>query len=169
MRFLLFALACLFAAPAAAQSNAELQRASAALSAIWRPITGPLTTAAVETACAGAVQEMAAVEAALPPVLTPDSLARVRALRGFLIVPAGDDPAWAYFFPPPDLAWFRSGIGALTVLDQAQGLIGVRDASGQNIALQLGRAGEHAVLRVRPPQGGAPLAFVGCAASSAGD
>jgi len=167
MRFLVFALACLFAAPAAAQDNAEIQRASTALSAIWRPVAGPITAASIQAACTGAVEEMAAIEAALPPVLNPESLARVRALRGFLIVPTGDDPAWAYFFPPPDLTWFRSGIGALTVLDQAQGLIGVRDAASQNIALQLGRAGEHAVLRVRPPQGGAPLTFVGCAASSA--
>lgn len=167
MRFLIFALACLFAAPAAAQTNAEVERASTALSAIWRPVTGALSNASIQTACAGAVQEMAAIEAALPPVLTPDSLARVRALRGFLIVPSGDDPAWAYFFPPPDLAWFRSGIGAIALLDEAQGLLGVRDASGQDVALQIGRAGNHPVLRVRPPQGGAALTFVGCAASSA--
>ncbi|MDZ4689987.1 hypothetical protein [Terricaulis sp.] len=166
MRFLFIAIACLIATPAAAQDSAQVERAAAALSAIWRPVSGPLTAASIQTACAGAVEEMAAIEAALPPVLDPQSLARVRGLRGFLIVPTGDDPAWSYFFPPLDLAWFRSGIGAIAVLDEAQGLIGVRDASGQDIALQLGRAGEHPVLRVRPPEGGALLTFVGCARSA---
>jgi len=165
VRTLIFALACLVAAPAAAQDTADVARASNALSAIWRPVSGPLTVASIETACTGAVEEMAAIEAALPPVLTPQSLARVRALRGFLILPSDDDPAWLYFFPSRDLAWFRSGIGAVAVLDEAQGLLGVRDASGQDIALQLGRAGEHAVLRVRSPDG-APITFVGCAPSS---
>lgn len=163
MRFLIFALACLFTAPAAAQDTGQIQRASQALAAIWRPVTGAVTVASIQSACTGAVQEMSAIEASLPPVLTPDSLARVRGLRGLLVVPTGDDPAWAYFFPPRELTWFRSGIGVIAVLDEAQGLIGVRDASGQNIALQLGRAGERAVFRVRPPQGGAPLTFVGCA------
>ena len=163
MRFLVLALACLFAAPAAAQDTAQIQRASQALAAIWRPVAGAVTTASTEAACRGAIEEMSAIEASLPPVLTPDSLARVRGLRGMLVVPTGDDPAWAYFFPPSEVAWFRSGIGVIAVLDEGQGLIGVRDASGQNIALQLGRAGERAVLRVRPPQGGTPLTFVGCA------
>ncbi|MBC7769186.1 MAG: hypothetical protein H7124_10400 [Phycisphaerales bacterium] len=167
MRILIFALACFLAAPAAAQDNAQVAGASESLSAIWRPVSGALTNASIQTACAGAVEEMVAIEAALPPVLNPESLARVRALRGFLILPTGDDPAWAYFFPSPDLVWFRSGMGAITVLDEAQGLIGVRDASGQNIAFQLGRAGERPVLRIRQPEGPL-LSFVGCAPSSRG-
>jgi len=168
IRTLIFALACLVAVPAAAQDTPDVARASNALSAIWRPVTGPLTVVSIQAACSGAVQEMAAIEAALPPVLTPESLARVRALRGFLILPSGDDPAWLYFFPSRDLAWFRSGIGAVAVLDEAQGLLGVRDASGQDIALQLGRAGDHAVLRLRQPPDGPMLTFVGCAPSSIG-
>ncbi len=166
MRTFLFALACLIAPPVAAQENADVQRAATALAAIWRPVSGPLTAASIQTACTGAVEEMAAIEAALPPVLDPDSLARVRGLRGLLIVPTGDDPAWSYFFPPLDLTWFRSGIGAIAVLDESQGLIGLRDASGRDIALQLGRAGERPVLRIRPPEGGALLTFVGCAPSA---
>ena len=48
MRALAFALACLFAAPAMAQTDAaQVQRASHALSAIWRPVTGPLTEASI--------------------------------------------------------------------------------------------------------------------------
>jgi hypothetical protein len=38
----------------------------------------------------------------------------------------------------------------------------VRDAGGRTIALQLGRAGGHAVLLVSPPQG-TLMTFVGCA------
>ncbi|MGH6949256.1 MAG: hypothetical protein ACREH4_00125, partial [Vitreimonas sp.] len=78
MRVLLFVLsAVLFAAPAAAQSdNAQVARASQALSAIWRPVTGPLTEASIRAACEGAVEEIAAVEAAMPNVLTPQSTAR---------------------------------------------------------------------------------------------
>jgi len=167
MRQLVLALACLFATPAAAQDAAQVQRASEALSAIWRPVTGPVSNASIQTACSGAVEEMAAIEAGLPPVLNPESLARVRGLRGLLIVPTGDDPAWAYFFPPPDLTWFQSGIGAIAVLDETQGLIGLRDAAGHDIAVQIGRAGDRAILRIRPPAGGALLTFVGCAPSAA--
>jgi hypothetical protein len=162
MRALFLALACLIASPAAAQTdNAQAARASAALAANWRPVSTPLTEASIRDACAGAVEEIAAVEAAMPPVITPASMARVRALHGLLIIPTGDDPALAFFIPPPELSWFTSGMGAIAVLDEAQGLIGVRDAGGRDIALQLGRAGQRPVLRIRQPQG-AFMTFVGC-------
>jgi hypothetical protein len=163
MRALAFALVCLFAVPAMAQTDtAQAQRASHALSAIWRPVTGPLTEASIRDACAGAAEEIATVEAAIPNILTPQSTARVRAPRGLLIIPTRDDPAWAFFIPPAELSWFTSGLGAIAVLDEAQGIIGVRDAGGHNIGLQLGRAGQRAVLRIRPPEG-ALLTYVGCA------
>jgi hypothetical protein len=164
MRVLLIALAAvLFAAPAAAQTdNAQIARASHALSAIWRPVTGPLTEGSIRAACEGAVEEIAAVEAALPNVLTPQSTARVRAPRGLLIIPSGGDPSLAFFIAPAELSWFTSGLGAIAVLDEAQGLIGVREAGGRDIGFQLGRAGQRAVLRIRPPEG-ALLTFVGCA------
>src|SRR5690554_3256356 len=96
LRPLLAALLCLLPVPASAQTaSPDIARATRALSAMWRPITG---AASVEAACAGALEEIQAVEAALPPVLTQQSLARVRALRGLLIVPT-DDPQVAYFFP----------------------------------------------------------------------
>lgn len=165
MRALLVALACLACGSAAAQdasNTPELTRATRALAAIWRPVQGELTGAAIETACAGAVEEMAAVEAALPPVLTPESLARVRGLRGLLVVPIEDAPGQAYFFPPLDLGWFTSGLGVISVLSEAEGFLAVRDAAGRDIAVQLGRAGRQAVLRIRPPEGPV-LSFVGCA------
>ncbi len=160
LRSVLIALALLAPMPAAAQaaSAAEATRAARALSAMWRPIAD---AASVDAACAGALEEIEAVEAALPPVLTQASLARVRALRGLLIVPT-DDPQAAYFFPDPTMDWFASGMGAIGVISEAEGFIGVRDAGGRDIALQLGRGGEHALLRVRDPEGRI-LNFVGCA------
>lgn len=158
LRHLLFALACVLPLPAAAQTAPDVAQATRALSAMWRPMTGATS---VEAACAGAVQEIEAVEAALPPVLTQDSLARVRTLRGLLIVPT-EDPEVAYFFPDMSMPWFTAGMGAIAVINEAEGFIGVRDAGGRDIALQLGRGGQHALLRVRNPDGQV-LNFVGCA------
>lgn len=166
MRFLIFALACLAASTAAAQTPApagEVSRAVHALSAIWRPITG---AASLEAACAGAREELDLVDSALPPVLTPESLARVRALNGLVVVPTGQDPATAFFFPDGRMTWFASGAGSITVINEAEGFLAVRDAEGHDIALQLGNAGGRPMLRVRPPSGGSPLTFVGCAAST---
>lgn len=166
-RLLLIALFALCALPAAAQTPAtagpELERAAHALGAIWRPLPNA-SEGAAQSACQGAVEEMAAVESALPPILTPESLARVRALRGFLVVPT-EDPHEAYFFPGSDLPWFTSGLGTITVISEAEGFIGVQDAAGLRIPLQLGRHGELAMLRIRSPDG-AILDFVGCAATS---
>lgn len=162
IRAALFALACIAATPALAQDAAQTERASTALAAIWRPAPETLTQASMRSACAGALEEMAAVESAMPAVLTPTSLERVRSIRGLLIVPSGDDPAWAFFFPPSNLTWFTSGIGAIAVLDEGQGLIGVRDAAGRDIPFQLGHAGQVPILRIRQPEGGL-LSFVGCA------
>jgi hypothetical protein len=162
LRSLLVALFLLAPLPAAAQTaTSDVARATHALSAMWRPMAG---AASVDAACAGAIEEIEAVEAALPPVLTQQSLARVRALRGLLVVPT-DDPQVAYFFPDASMPWFTSGLGAVAVLDEAEGFVGVRDAGGRDIALQLGRGGEHALLRIRNPDGQV-LNFVGCAPTS---
>jgi hypothetical protein len=162
-------IVCFAAAPAAAQTDAQDWRAAHALSAMWRPVASdqPLTPAALETACAGALQEMAAIEAAMPPVISPQSLAPVKAIRGLLIVPGNeDDPASAFFFPSRDLTWFASGLGAVASLSEADGLIGVRDAAGANISFQIGRASDRPILRTRPPGGGPMLTFVGCASTA---
>lgn len=163
MRFLIFALACLAASTASAQTQTgDVSRAMSALSAIWRPITG---AASLQSACSGAIEELEAVEAALPPVLTPDSLARVRALRGLVVVPTGEDPATAFFFPDRSLSWFSSGVGVVTVIDEPQGFLAVRDADGHDIAVQLGNAGGSPMLRIRTPNGGGVVTYVGCASS----
>lgn len=163
IRPLVLLLALLAAAPAAAQESApsaETLRAAQALSRLWRPLPA-LEASAIDVACAGAEAEIEAVEAALPPVLTPQSLARVRTLRGLLVIPT-EDADNPYFFPDRSLAWFSSGLGAIAVLDEAEGFIGVRDAAGLELAVQLGSAGGRPILRIRAPEG-AILNFVGCA------
>lgn len=163
MRRALFALACLFATPTAAQQNtAEVVRASSALSAIWRPVDGAMTPTTFQAACSGAVEEIAAVEAALPPVLTPQSLERVRGLRGLVIIPTGDDPAWVYLFPPFGLDWITPGMGRITVVSEAEGFLTLQDGAGASISTQLGRAGQWSILRIRQPEG-VLLNYVGCA------
>jgi hypothetical protein len=161
LRSALLALALLLPLPAAAQTAApapNIAAATRALSAMWRPMTG---AASVETACRGATAEMDAVDAMLPPVLDQDSLAQVRTLRGLLVVPT-DDPEVAYFFPDRTMEWFTPGMAAVAVVDEAQGILGIRDAGGRDIALQLGRGGDRPVLRIRNPEGQV-LNFVGCA------
>lgn len=161
LRPILFVLACLMAAPASAQTAApapDVAAATRALSAMWRPTAG---AASVEAACRGAAAEMDAVDAMLPPVLTQESLAQVRTIRGLLVVPT-DDPEVAYFFPDRNMQWFTPGMAAVAVLDEAQGILGIRDAGGRDIALQLGTGGGHPVLRIRNPEGQV-LNFVGCA------
>lgn len=162
MRFLAFALACLFATSAGAQTNAEIERAASALSAIWRPVEGAVTATTINAACAGAVEEIAAIEAALPPVLTPDSLQRVRGLRGMLIVPAGDVAGWLYVFPPSSLNWITPGMGRVTVVSEADGFLAIQDGAGQSVSVQLGRAGQWPMMRIRQTEG-ATLNYVGCA------
>ena len=164
IRAALFTLACLVAAPAAAQTlPSEVERAasaSRALAMLWRPVT-TLTPEQITRACSGAAEEIEAVEAAMPAVLTPESLANVRALWGLMVVPT-DDPAVSYFFPDMSLAWMASGLGAIGVIDETEGFIGVRDAAGRDIAVQIGLAGGRGVMRLRNPENQL-LTFVACA------
>ncbi len=161
-------VACLLVWPAEAQAP-DVSRAVRALAANWRPIAPEQleSTEAAISACAGAIEEIAAVDAALPIDITPQTLAHVRALRGLVIVSADDAIGGAYFFPAPDLAWFASGLGAVRVVSEAEGYLAVRDAAGRDIALQLGRAGGRAALRVRTPDGQI-LKFIGCAPTQGG-
>lgn len=146
-----------------AQGSGELDRASRALAALWRPVPGPLTEASISQTCGGAAQEIAAIEAALPANLDyRESIQQVRGLRGLLIVPDAEDHAWAFFFPPATLPWFTPGLGSIRVVSEEEGFIVIRDATDLEIAIQLGRAGDHRVMRIRPPDA-PPLTFVACA------
>jgi hypothetical protein len=156
MRRALIALICLAAWPAAAQtavSTPELTRATQAIGAMWRPIDGAITADSVRAACSGAEQEMQALDAAIPSELTEESAARVRGLRGLHVIPVAHTPGAAYFFPPLSMTWFNSGLGGFSVINETEGFIGVRDAAGQELAFQVGRAGTHPMLRIRRPSG----------------
>jgi hypothetical protein len=157
MRALLFiAVLLALASPAAAQGTSV-----DGLGANWRPVTA-FTAAAFDTACAGAQEELDALDAALPRVLTAESLARVRSLRGLALIPAGDVPGGVYVFAPPALGWLTSGLATVQVLDEREGFLRLTDAAGLEVALQRGTAGARPVLRVRGPDD-AILNFVGCA------
>lgn len=165
MRLLAAAAALvLFALPAAAQHPAaspELTRAADAIGAVWRPVDGALTAQSIAAACAGAEQEVRALDAAMPAELDAQSAARVRGIRGLHVIPLADTPGAAYFFPPLAMTWFTPGLGAYSVINEADGFIGVRDAGGQQLAFQVGRAGGRPVLRIRQPDGPV-LTLAGC-------
>jgi hypothetical protein len=57
--------------------------------------------------------------------------------------------------------WFTSGLGGYSVISEAEGFIGVRDAGGHEFAFQVGRAGGHPMLRIRKPDGDM-LTLAGC-------
>jgi hypothetical protein len=149
--------------PASAQATAASHRAVDALAAVWRPIAADQIRSpqAVANACAGAVEESAAVEAAMPADLAPEAMQRIRSLGGFIVVPINDAPGGVYFIPPPEMAWFASGYGAVLAVSESEGLMVARDAAGRDIALQLGRIGARPVLRIRDPSG-ALQSLVGC-------
>lgn len=156
MRRVLIALVCLAAWPATAQTPAvtpEITRATNAIGAMWRPIEGPLTGESIRAACSGSEQEMQALDAAMPAELDTESAARVRGLRGLHVIPIAGTPGAAYFFPPLNMSWFNSGLGGFSVINEAEGFIGVRDAGGQELAFQIGRAGTQPMLRIRRPTG----------------
>lgn len=159
MRTLVIAL-LLMVAPSAAAQDTALQRATAELTANWRPVTA-FTVASFEAACAGAQEELDAIDAALPRVLTPESLSRVRALRGLAIIPADDVPGAVYAFAPPTLDWFTSGLATVQLLDQREGFLRLTDAAGLEVALQRGAAGGRPILRLRGPDNSI-VNFVGC-------
>ncbi|MGQ0531205.1 MAG: hypothetical protein ACT4OF_00765 [Caulobacteraceae bacterium] len=164
MRIALIALLCLTATPASAQTatpTPETTRATQAIGAMWRPIDGPLSAESIRVACVGAEQEMRALDAAIPAELTAETAARVRGLRGLHIVPIANAPGAAYFFPPLGMTWFTPGLGGFSVINEAEGFIGVRDAGGQELAFQIGRAGNRPILRIRKPDGDL-LSLAGC-------
>lgn len=152
---------------AAAQTSDDAARAARLLAASWRPFA--LTNAgdpqaAFLAACEGAIEEMAALDAALPDDLDPQALAEVRASRGLVIVPAGDNPALAYLFAGADLPGIASGMAGVRVIDAALGRVDLIDAAGAAIPIQLGAAGQRPMLRVLTPDQ-PPQSFVRCAST----
>lgn len=172
MRALIIALALASVLPAAAQTPAETTaaaRVSRLLGAIWRPLpetaAGP-SQAMFETACEGALEEMAELDARLPEHLTREALAPVRAPRGLIIIPTEEDPARIYVFPNQELSQIASGLGLFRLDPAGAGRVVLRDAAGQEALLQLGAAGGQALMRLRAPGQSEARLFVGCAATT---
>jgi hypothetical protein len=176
MRLALAALAILLAANATAQTppgsptapanaSPEVARASRALAAMWRPLTGPATETALASACHGAVEDMRALDEAMPDPLTSEALASLHPAHGIVFVPASDDPGAIFIFPSADLIWFASGLGAIAAANEGTGEVSLRDAAGHTIQAVLGHAAGHAMLRLEVP-GGGPATYVGCAATA---
>jgi hypothetical protein len=68
----------------------------------------------------------------------------------------------SYIFPDMSLPWLTPGLGAIGVVSEAEGFIGIRDAAGRDVAVQIGTAGGRGVMRLRNPEGQL-LTFVACA------
>lgn len=175
MRTLIFFASLLLASAAAAQpapapaaSQSEAARVSELLAANWRPLTATPAPGAVEAAlqaaCEGAEAELAQLDASLPREMTSDAVGMVRAPRGFVIVPANDDPTQAFLFPNAELATIASGLARVEIVNAAQGRVNLRDAAGGVTQLQLGLSGRQAVMRVLRT-GRQPLTYVGCISS----
>jgi hypothetical protein len=177
MRPLLAALLLSIATSAAAQTlpplagpapttvvSPEIARASRALAAMWRPLTGPATEAGLNSACSGAIEDMRALDEAMPDNLSAAALAALHPAHGIVFVPAADDPSDVFAFPSADLTWFASGLGKLVAANEGAGEVSFRDAAGHAILVTLGRVAGHAMLRLNVPAGD-PVTYVGCAAT----
>jgi hypothetical protein len=149
------------APPTLAQS--ELAHVARLIGAIWRPLPENANQASLTAACAGAIEEMNAVNAQLPEDVTPEATRAVRAERGLVIVNAAA-PGEAYLFPNPELAGVASGPARFVVIDSAQGRVDLTDSAGRIFRLQLGIAGGKAMMRILRGEA-PPLAYVGCAST----
>ncbi len=142
----------------------EISRASHALAAIWRPLTGPATEAGLAAACAGAVDDMRALDGAMPDELSATALAALHPAHGIVFVPAADDPSDVFIFPSADLTWFASGLGKLVTANEGTGEVALHDAQDHPILMTIGHAAGHSMLRLTVPTGD-PVTYVGCAAT----
>ena len=170
MRFFVLALALTVALPAAAQvapaPATEAARVALLLGAIWRPLATPdgrSAQALMQSACEGALEEMAQLDLRLPEDLSTAALASVRAARGLVIVPTEEDPASVFIFPDPELAAITSGLGQVRLDPAGAGRLVLRDAAGRESQVQLGSASGHRMMRLRPPGQTTTTLFVGCA------
>lgn len=160
------ALALVSVSPALAQSDdapsAAIQIAHAAhtLAAIWRPIT-TTTQSALANACAGAPEDLAALDAALPQDLNSRTLAAVHVAHGLVFVPTSENPADTFIFADTTMSWLAGGAGIITSADEDNGEVVLQDAAGTAIHLQLGHVAGQLLMRLSTP-GGQDLTFAGC-------
>lgn len=169
MRWLAYivAAALFCAAPALAQTStaAQIARASHTLAAIWRPIT-TTTQAALTTACAGASDDLAALDASLPQELNNRTLAAVHVAHGLVFVPTTENPANIFVFADTTMSWLASGVGVITAADEDTGEVTLEDAGGATVHLQLGHVAGQVLMRMTTP-GGQNITFAGCASTLA--
>jgi hypothetical protein len=158
-------LAPLAGPPPATAASPDIAHASHALAAIWRPLSGPSTEAGLTTACSGAVEDMRALDSAMPDELSADSLAGLHPAHGIVFVPAADDPSDIFIFPSAELTWLGSGLGKLVTANEGTGEVTLHDAQQHPILITLGHVAGHSMLRLSVPTGH-PVSYVGCAATA---
>lgn len=170
MRALIFAVLFATAAPAAAQTDADLTRASRMLAADWRPFQTPAHGGSVEAgfsaACEGTLEEMTWLDGRLPETMTASALRAIRTQRGLILVPTEENPATFFLFAAVDMQGLTSGLATIRVTNPALGHVDLIDAGGAQLALQLGTADGHALLRIFRTENEAPLLFVACASTA---
>lgn len=176
MRSIVFTLALIAAPLAAAQTPApapastpehQLALAAHQLAAMWRPVPpGRLTAASLTAACDGALTEMTALDARLPIPMTVDNLADIRAEHGLVFVPTDENPSVMFVFPNDDeLRGIASGLANFTLDPAGEGKLVLTDAAGHDSNLELGHAGGHALLRIRPRGSADVQLYVSCASA----
>jgi hypothetical protein len=136
------------------------------LAANWRafqaPATGGSTDAALARACEGALDELTWLDGSLPETMTPDVLRSIRTPHGLILVPTDENPATIFLFAAADMPGLTSGLATIRVVNAALGHVDLIDAGGTQLALQLGTASGHALLRIFGEEDQEPLLFVSC-------
>jgi hypothetical protein len=117
---------------------------------MWRPLTGAATEAGLTAACSGAVEDMRALDRAMPDELSATSLAALHPAHGIVFVPAADDPSDIFIFPSADLTWLASGLGKLITANEGSGEVALRDAQDHAVLITLGHVTGHSMLWAAP-------------------
>lgn len=172
MHALFTALVFLVAAPAAAHADPaeDLARASRMLAANWRPFQAPTNGGSAEAAlsrsCEGTLDEMTWLDGRLPEDMSPEALAAIRTPHGLILIPTEENPATFFLFAAADMHGVTSGLATIRVANAALGHVDLADAGGTQLALQLGTASGHALLRVFREEDEEPVLFVACASTA---
>ncbi|MFT3726921.1 MAG: hypothetical protein QM759_03765 [Terricaulis sp.] len=169
MRSLLpaLALALVVSGQALAQDDPspalQIAHASHTLAAIWRPITAT-TQSALTAACAGASDDLSALDAAMPQDLNNRTLAAVHVAHGLVFVPTSENPADTFVFADTSMSWLASGVAVIKSANEDTGEVTIEDAAGTSVQLLLGHVAGQVLMRLTTPSG-QNLTFAGCAST----
>jgi hypothetical protein len=109
---------------------------------------------------------MTTLDARLPVPMTVDNLADIRAEHGLLFVPTDENPTVMFVFPnDEELRGIASGLANFALDPSGEGKLVLTDAAGHDSNLELGHAGGHALLRIRPRGSADVQLYVGCASA----